>query len=127
MPLHHGLRCPYHGWAGRRDRACIEQPYEAEDDPEGAIQRQDPASRPTRCKSWAGYLRLPGHSRPHGCPAGNCHPPADSLRDIGVSVIPCNWVQIMENSLDPVHVEWLTKTLPITCKEQLDRPQDRAA
>ena len=29
------------------------------------------------------------------------------LRDIGSAVIPCNWLQIMENSLDPVHVEWL--------------------
>jgi 5,5'-dehydrodivanillate O-demethylase oxygenase subunit len=29
------------------------------------------------------------------------------LRDIGSTVIPCNWLQIMENSLDPVHVEWL--------------------
>ena len=29
------------------------------------------------------------------------------LRDIGSTIIPCNWLQIMENSLDPVHVEWL--------------------
>jgi 5,5'-dehydrodivanillate O-demethylase len=29
------------------------------------------------------------------------------VRDIGVSIIPCNWVQCMENSLDPVHTEWL--------------------
>src|SRR5438876_843910 len=28
-------------------------------------------------------------------------------RDIGVTVIPCNWMQCMENSLDPVHTEWL--------------------
>jgi 5,5'-dehydrodivanillate O-demethylase len=29
------------------------------------------------------------------------------LRDIGRAVIPCNWLQIMENSVDPTHVEWL--------------------
>ena len=29
------------------------------------------------------------------------------LRDIGSTVVPCNWLQIMENSLDPTHVEWL--------------------
>jgi hypothetical protein len=28
-------------------------------------------------------------------------------RDIGLSVIPRNWMQCMENSLDPVHTEWL--------------------
>jgi 5,5'-dehydrodivanillate O-demethylase len=30
-----------------------------------------------------------------------------SFRDIGYAVIPCNWLQIMENSFDPTHVEWL--------------------
>jgi 5,5'-dehydrodivanillate O-demethylase len=29
------------------------------------------------------------------------------MRHVGVTMIPCNWVQCMENSMDPVHVEWL--------------------
>jgi 5,5'-dehydrodivanillate O-demethylase len=29
------------------------------------------------------------------------------LRDIGYAILPCNWLQIMENSVDPHHVEWL--------------------
>jgi 5,5'-dehydrodivanillate O-demethylase len=29
------------------------------------------------------------------------------VRDVGVTILPCNWLQCMENSLDPVHVEWL--------------------
>jgi len=28
-------------------------------------------------------------------------------RDIGVTMIPCSWLQCMENSVDPVHTEWL--------------------
>ena len=28
-------------------------------------------------------------------------------RSIGVTDLPCNWLQCMENSLDPVHFEWL--------------------
>jgi 5,5'-dehydrodivanillate O-demethylase len=31
----------------------------------------------------------------------------DALRDVGRALIPCNWLQIMENSVDPVHLEWL--------------------
>jgi len=31
----------------------------------------------------------------------------DGIRDIGHSVLPCNWLQIMENAVDPHHVEWL--------------------
>ena len=31
----------------------------------------------------------------------------DAVKRIGMTEIPCNWLQIVENSLDPVHVEWL--------------------
>jgi 5,5'-dehydrodivanillate O-demethylase len=30
-----------------------------------------------------------------------------ALRDIGRALLPCNWLQIMENSVDPTHLEWL--------------------
>jgi 5,5'-dehydrodivanillate O-demethylase len=32
---------------------------------------------------------------------GNC------VRDIAIAELPCSWLQCQENSLDPVHVEWL--------------------
>jgi 5,5'-dehydrodivanillate O-demethylase oxygenase subunit len=31
----------------------------------------------------------------------------DGVRDIGWAELPCNWLQIMENAVDPHHVEWL--------------------
>jgi len=31
----------------------------------------------------------------------------DLEREIGITRLPCNWLQIMENSLDPVHLEYL--------------------
>jgi 5,5'-dehydrodivanillate O-demethylase len=31
----------------------------------------------------------------------------DWSREIGITEVPCNWVQAMENSLDPVHLEYL--------------------
>jgi 5,5'-dehydrodivanillate O-demethylase len=43
------------------------------------------------------------------------------LRDIGAAVIPCNWLQIMENSLDPVHVEWLHQHFFNYVQERLGR------
>jgi 5,5'-dehydrodivanillate O-demethylase len=30
-----------------------------------------------------------------------------AVRDIGQALLPCNWLQIMENSVDPCHLEWL--------------------
>jgi 5,5'-dehydrodivanillate O-demethylase len=32
---------------------------------------------------------------------------SNRLRSIGRTTIPCNWLQIMENSVDPTHAEWL--------------------
>ena len=40
------------------------------------------------------------------------------LRDIGTTVLPCNWLQCMENSLDPVHTEWLHNYLSDYVVEQ---------
>ena len=34
-------------------------------------------------------------------------PRFDVFVDVGHSMLPCNWLQIMENSVDPHHVEWL--------------------
>jgi 5,5'-dehydrodivanillate O-demethylase len=31
----------------------------------------------------------------------------EAVRDITVGELPCNWLQCQENSLDPVHTEWL--------------------
>ena len=31
----------------------------------------------------------------------------DAVRDIAISHLPCNWLQCQENSVDPVHTEWL--------------------
>jgi 5,5'-dehydrodivanillate O-demethylase len=45
------------------------------------------------------------------------------LRDIGAAVIPCNWLQIMENSLDPVHVEWLHQHFYNYVQERLGRSE----
>ena len=29
------------------------------------------------------------------------------LREMFIAEVPCNWLQCMENSVDPVHLEWL--------------------
>jgi 5,5'-dehydrodivanillate O-demethylase len=30
-----------------------------------------------------------------------------AIRSLGSAVVPCNWLQMMENSVDPCHTEWL--------------------
>jgi len=104
IPETDGLRCPYHGWMFDQTGQCIEMPAEPAD-----------STFPCRVKI-AGYpvQELAGlifaYLGPEPIPL---LPRWDLLvwdnvlRDTGSAVIPCNWLQIMENSLDPVHVEWL--------------------
>ncbi|WP_330257014.1 hypothetical protein OG874_22095 [Nocardia sp. NBC_00565] len=36
----------------------------------------------------------------------------EAVRDISIAELPCNWLQCQENSLDPVHTEWLHTDYP---------------
>ena len=45
------------------------------------------------------------------------------VRDIGYAMLPCNWLQCQENSLDPVHLEWLHSAFTNYVLEKLDRPE----
>ena len=46
-----------------------------------------------------------------------------TIRMLGTRVVPCNWLQIMENSLDPVHTEWLHGHTYEFIKEQKGQAQ----
>ena len=45
----------------------------------------------------------------------------DHVRDIGYAMLPCNWLQCQENSLDPVHLEWLHSAFTNYVLERLER------
>ncbi|MCI0859420.1 MAG: Rieske 2Fe-2S domain-containing protein [Chloroflexi bacterium] len=104
IPEEEGLRCPYHGWMYNETGQCIEMPAEAPD-----------STFPTRVKitgypvqELAGLIfAYLGPEPVPLLPRWDLFVWDNVLRDIGTAVIPCNWLQIMENSLDPVHVEWL--------------------
>jgi len=100
-----GLTCPYHGWTFDRDGACVDMPAE-----------QHPGARLLSRAQVTAYVveELGGlifaYLGPDPAPL---LPRYDllvmdgALRDIGRAQLPCNWLQIMENSVDPVHVEYL--------------------
>jgi len=48
-----------------------------------------------------------------------------AMREVGYSVVPCNWLQIMENSLDPVHVEWLHQHMRNYVLDKLGKPEKK--
>jgi 5,5'-dehydrodivanillate O-demethylase len=99
-----GLRCMYHGWVFDSDGNCIEQPNEA------------PGSRFKEACSITAYPveELGGLIWAYLGPEPAPLLPRWDLfveegryvRQITECTIPCNWLQIMENSVDPVHTEW---------------------
>jgi 5,5'-dehydrodivanillate O-demethylase len=130
-----GIRCPYHGLKLAPSGACLEIPFERRarggGAPAGAGGRADAArtgsaargrvgaatepTGPTRLRATAYRVEELGglvfaYLGPEPAPL---LPRFDLLvwegvlRDIGRATIPCNWLQIMENSVDPIHVEWL--------------------
>jgi len=99
---HEGIRCAYHGWQYDAQGACIDRPNE----PEGSRQRISIPSYPVleRGEMLFAYL---GPAPLPDFPAFDIFDGGNVIKTIGYAAIPVNWLQIMENSLDPVHVEWL--------------------
>ena len=103
IPEPEGLRCPYHGWLFDESGNCVEQPAES---PDSTFKdRIKVTSYPVEelggmLWAWMGPEPRPMVPRWEALVK-------EGVRDIGMAVLPCNWLQIMENSLDPTHLEWL--------------------
>lgn len=98
-----GIRCPYHGWRYGPAGDCLEIPGER--DPELTDRAR---ARAYRAQELGGLVfAYLGPEPAPLLPRWDVLVWPHVLRDIGRALIPCNWLQIMENSVDPVHLEWL--------------------
>jgi len=100
-----GIRCPYHGWKFDGAGKCLEQPAEP---PEGKFKdRIKHVAYPVQYLGGLIYAYL-----------GPAPAPLLPRWDVLVwehgrrwivkeSIIDCNWLQPMENSVDPSHLYWL--------------------
>ena len=101
-----GLRCNYHGWLFDHTGRCLHQPFEETRHPEGSF-RDKVRIKAYQVQEKAGLLwaylgprpapLLPDWDRYH----------SRGFKQVAISEIPCNWFQCQENSIDPVHFEWL--------------------
>jgi 5,5'-dehydrodivanillate O-demethylase oxygenase subunit len=102
-----GLRCSYHGWRFDHEGRCTEQPFEETNNAESHYKdRIRINAYPVEAKRgllWA-YLG------PQPAPLVPTWEPftwGNGFVQIVFSEVPCNWLQCQENSIDPVHFEWL--------------------
>ena len=120
IPEPEGLRCPYHGWLYDTEGHCLEQPAES---PTSTFKdRITVTTYPVEELGGMLWAWLGPEPRPM-VPRWEAFV-KEGVRDIGWAVLPCNWLQIMENSLDPVHVEWLHRYFTNYSLERLGRKHD---
>lgn len=99
-----GIACPYHGWKFDRQGNCLHMP--AEQHNTKLLERARISAY--RVKELGGLIfAYLGPEPAPLLPRYDLFVWDNVLRDIGTATIPCNWLQIMENSVDPTHVEWL--------------------
>jgi 5,5'-dehydrodivanillate O-demethylase len=99
-----GLRCPYHGWLFDGSGACREQPGEPAGS--GFACKVRAKSYPVQELGGLVFAYL-GPSPAPALPRYDLYCWDDAIRDIGHAMIPCNFLQTMENAVDLDHVAWL--------------------
>ena len=100
-----GLRCCYHGWLWDVDGVLLEAPGEPPDTPLLGKVRQ--GAYPVEVYKGIVFAYLgPPESRP-GFPVYDTFDDAGTEMVPYVSDYPCNWLQIFENAMDPVHSVFL--------------------
>ena len=107
IPDERGLRCAYHGWLFDARGRCLEQPFE---DRTLAVNRyKDRVSikaYPVEELGGLVFAYLGPEPRPL-VPRWDVLVREDLDRIIEIHLLPCNWLQCMENAADPVHFEYL--------------------
>jgi 5,5'-dehydrodivanillate O-demethylase len=104
IPASGGIRCPYHGWMFDAMGRCIDQPNE----PAGSNFKDKIAHAGYPVQELAGVVfAYLGPLPAPLLPRLDGYVAAPAIHMLGSAVIPCNWLQIMENTVDPVHSEWL--------------------
>jgi 5,5'-dehydrodivanillate O-demethylase oxygenase subunit len=99
-----GIRCPYHGWKFSSEGRCLEMPGEPAD--AGFAGRMRAVTYPVRELGGLLFAYLGPEPAPL-LPRWDVLVLEPAIRQIGLAVLSCNFFQIMENSVDPVHTEWL--------------------
>ena len=114
-----GIRCNYHGWLFDKDGRCTEQPYEDVAAPEAHFKdRVRIRAYPVAVHAgiiWA-YLG------PHPAPLVPNWEPftwSNGFVQIVFAEVPCNWLQCQENSIDPLHFEWMHMNWSVRLRDQL--------
>jgi nitrite reductase/ring-hydroxylating ferredoxin subunit len=106
IPVERGIRCCYHGWVFGVDGRCLETPGE----PRGSRLRDRvwQGAYPTVEFTGLVFAYLgPADRRPAFPLYDSYDVPGYRLMPAAKFTLPCNWLQVKDNSMDPVHTAFL--------------------
>jgi 5,5'-dehydrodivanillate O-demethylase oxygenase subunit len=104
IPDGDGIRCAYHGWCFDRTGQCIDQPTE----PAESTFKHEVTTPAYPVQELGGLIWAYIGPQPAPLlPRWDVLVRTDLDRAIGVTHLPINFLQAMENSMDPIHFEWL--------------------
>lgn len=109
IPESQGLRCPYHGWLFNQQGRCLERPFEdqqAQPGSETTNQKLRIQSYPV-CSVGGLIFAYLGPEPIPICPDWGDLERENIYKEVRIGLTPCNWFQVIENAMDPVHHEWL--------------------
>ncbi|MBI2736997.1 MAG: aromatic ring-hydroxylating dioxygenase subunit alpha [Rhodospirillales bacterium] len=107
-----GLRCGYHGWQYDRTGACVFRPFENAVNPGQAIPPSTKlAGYPVQVKGGMIWTYMGPQPAPL-LPDWETFSWPNCYTQVVIAEIPCNWLQCQENTVDPVHFEWMHNNGP---------------
>ena len=120
IPDNEGLRCAYHGWLYDATGQCRDMPLE----PPGSTFKNQVKIKAYPVQELAGLVWAylgpePAPQLPRWAPLVQ----ENVLPEIGMWVIPSNWLQSVENTLDPHHLEFLHGHLSNYVLDRLGVPE----
>jgi 5,5'-dehydrodivanillate O-demethylase len=104
IPDEEGLRCPYHGWLFNHEGRCLDTPLE---DPASTFkERISITAYPVQELGGLVFAYLGPQPAPL-LPRWDLLVWPNAVRQIGINLLDCNWLQCQENTGDPTHSVWL--------------------
>jgi 5,5'-dehydrodivanillate O-demethylase len=101
-----GLRCVYHGWQYGRTGVCTHRPFDETVNPSAPQLKSKLPAYPVKAKAGLLWAYMADEPAPE-LPDWETFSWQNCFTQIAIAEVPCNWLQCQENTVDPVHFEWM--------------------
>jgi 5,5'-dehydrodivanillate O-demethylase len=122
IPDEKGLRCAYHGWLFDAKGRCLEQPFEDRTLAENRYKDKVTIKAYPVTELGGLIFAYLGPEPVPLVPRWDILVREDLDKIIQIHLLPCNWLQCMDNAADPVHFEYLHAAYGNYQLKKLGRP-----